>query len=136
MDWKTCVDRRFVKKISSDFELIESLKITSQKRFETAGRLELDDITAGSIITLYYDSLRELLEALAIKEGYKIYNHDCYCSFLKEIMGEETLSSIFDKFRRVRNDINYYGKDLDVKDALVLVSDLKSLIANVRKILS
>ena len=135
MDWKECNNKRLVKKISVDVNLIGSLKLSSGKRLESANRLELDDTTATSIVSLSYEALRELLEALSIKNGFKIYNHECYCAFLKEIVSEENLALLFDKFRKIRNGINYYGKDLSPEDAKDLRTEIINLVKEVKALL-
>ena len=101
MDWKECNEQGFVKSVSIDKELIKSLKISAQKRYDTAERIDIDETTAGTVVTLFYDSLRELFEAKTVEKGYKIYNHDCYCAFLKEVVKEESLGNAFDKFRKI-----------------------------------
>ena len=110
MDWKESNDKKLIKEVTPDNNLVSSLFESSNKKFETASRLELDEITASSKITLYYDCLREILEAISIKKGFKIYNHECYCAFLKEILKEEEIGDLFDRFRKIRNDINIFNK--------------------------
>ena len=79
--------------------------------------------TAASKVSLAYDSLCEMLEALAIKKCYKIYNHECYCAFLKEIIKERVLGDRFDKIRKIRNDSNYYGEEITVEEAEAIISE-------------
>ena len=112
MNWEECNRKKIVKKILPDKNLINSLIEASNNKIESAKRLKLDKITASSIISLSYDALRELLEATAIKKGFKLYNHECYCSFLKEILKNEKLSLDFDRVRKIRNSINYYAKSI------------------------
>lgn len=131
MDWEECNNKRLVKRISVDINLIDSLRTSSEKRLESANRLNLDETTATSIISLCYEALRELLEALSIKKGFKIYNHECYCAFLKEVIKEENFAILFDKFRKIRNGINYYGKDLSPEDAKHLKSEIVELTKKV-----
>ncbi len=83
MDWLNCIKTKFTKKVNMDRNLINALTNSSSKRLKTQFLLELNEDTATSKISLTYDSLRELLEAVAISKGYKIYNHECYYSFLK-----------------------------------------------------
>ena len=135
MDWKECNNKRFVKKVSIDANLIYSLKISSKKKLESANMLDLNETTAVSIISLCYDSLRELLEALAIKKGFKIYNHECFFAFLKEIIKEEKNAVLFDKFRKIRNGINYYGKDLSYEDAKKLKDEIIDLIKEIKHLI-
>lgn len=135
MDWKECRDRMFVKAVSVDVHMIDSLKMSAEKKLETVGRLEIDGTTASTVVTLYYDSLRELLEALGILKGYKIYNHDCYCAFLKEVLAKSEMGNSFDRLRKIRNGINYYGKDVLPDHALELVEEMMRLISDVNDIL-
>ena len=108
MDFKDCIKRRIAKEVSIDEELINYLLKTSQNKWDSEKKLELEYVTSASKISLLYDSLRELLEALAIKNGFKIYNHECYTYFLKEILNESVKADEFDDLRKIRNNINYY----------------------------
>ncbi len=87
----------------------------------------MSDVTAASKLSLAYDSLRELLEALALKKGFKIHNHDCYVAFLKEVMSESVRGDEFDEVRRVRNNVNYYGGTLTAEEASRIIVDIKAL---------
>ena len=135
MDFRECVKKRIIKKVSSDFDLIESLKKSSRGKLESSKMLKVCEVTASSIITLAYDSLRELLEAIALKNGYKIYNHECYCSFLKNIVKDDNLALSFDKVRKIRNSVNYYGKGLLPEDAKQIFDEICRLILRCKKLL-
>lgn len=131
MDFKECIKRRIAKEVSKDEELIKSLLKTSKNKLESEEKLKLDEITSGSKISLLYDSLREFLEALALKNRYKIYNHECYTYFLKEILSRNTLAEEFDELRKIKNSINYYGKEISIQEAneiLIRIKDLRNKI--------
>ncbi|MBI2451906.1 hypothetical protein HYV50_02385 [Candidatus Pacearchaeota archaeon] len=117
MDWEECIKRKIAKEVGADLNLIESLIKTSKNKLESGAKLNLDDSTSSSKISLAYDSLREILEALAIKKGYKIYNHECYTYFLKEALNESIKGDEFDEIRKIRNSINYYGKEISILEA-------------------
>lgn len=127
MDWNDCIKKRIAKEIGIDLDLIESLIRTSNNRLISEEKLKLDDSTSGSKISLAYDSLRELLEALAIKKGYRIYNHECYTYLLKEILNESAKGDEFDELRKIRNSINYYGKDISIIEAKDVLKRIKKL---------
>jgi len=127
MDWVECKLKKFVKEVNVDDGLISSLISSSNKKLESAERLELDDVTAETKVCLLYDSLRETLEGLAVKKGYKIYNHECFTAFLKEILEEDFFSDEFDRFRKIRNGINYYGNVVSVEDAKKIIMEIKNL---------
>jgi len=127
MDFKECIKKRIAKEVAKDEELIKSLLKTSKNRLDSEEKLELNEITSASKISLLYDSLRELLEALALKNGFKIYNHECYTYFLKEILNRNTLAEEFDDLRKIRNSINYYGKEISTREAKEILRRIRNL---------
>ncbi len=127
MDWEECCNRRMVKDVKPDLEMLKSLVKSSKNKLESEKKLGMSKITAASKLSLAYDSLRELLEGLALKKGFKIYNHECYTSFLKEIINESGKGDGFDEIRRVRNSINYYGKEISVEEAQEIIEKINVL---------
>lgn len=127
MDWDECKLKNFVKLSSVDENLIKSLILQSQKKLITDKFSPLNKDTASTKVSNNYDSLREILEAIAIQKGFKIYNHDCFSAFLKEIIRLEKESFEFDNLRRIRNSINYYGKDLGIEEARDLILKINEL---------
>ncbi len=128
MDWLECKDKRIVKDISIDEHMINSILKTSKDKIESENLLPLNSTTISSKISLAYDSLRELLEATALKNGFKIYNHECYTPFIKEILKDSNLGDEFDEIRRLRNSINYYGKEISKEECIEIVNNIKNLI--------
>jgi hypothetical protein len=123
MDWKECLGKRISKGVGRDESLIRSLLRSSANRQKSEAALPMSAVTADSKVSLAYDSLRELLEALALSSGYKIYNHECYAAFLKEVAGRSDLGDDFDRLRMLRNSINYYGREVspaEASDAIAL----------------
>ena len=133
MDFAACKKNNLAKDVKVDKNLIESLLKSSSKKFQTQKLLKLDDDTASSKITLIYDAMREILESLAISKGYKIYNHECYCAFLKEIMKESSLGDTFNNFRKIRNDIDYYGKDISANDAKQIIRGMVAFMDFIKR---
>jgi hypothetical protein len=132
LDWKGCKDLMLAKNISPDPNLITFLIASSADRQKTAKMLPINETTKESIISLMYDSLRELLTALAIKHGYKIYNHECYTQFLKSVIIDEKLAYEFDSVRLLRNRLNYYGKKIPLQDAKNRIDEFDVLISKVK----
>lgn len=127
MDWRECVDSGMAKKVKPDKEMIAAILSSADKRMKSVDLLKTSSVTANSKLSLAYDALRETLEALAIKHGYKIYNHECYTCFLKELLGSDFEAEEFDALRRSRNKVNYYGKELSVGESDTLVRKIKEL---------
>ena len=70
-----------------------------------------------------YDALRELLEALCTLHGYKVTNHICLGELLKKLEPDFDYNS-FDRFRYIRNSINYYGKTVGLTDGKNLIAKI------------
>jgi len=133
IDWETCKAERLAKPVQSDKEMIISLIKLANDREKTASLLPINDVTKETVISLLYDVSRELLEALALKHGYKIYNHECYTPFLRVIINDEQFALEFDSLRKLRNGINYYGKKIELRDASRIASTTKLLISKARE---
>lgn len=132
MDFTSCRKNKLIKEIKIDHNLVSALIQSSAKKLKSQDMLKLSDDTASSKITLIYDSVRELLEALAVSNGYKIYNHECYTSFLKEILKESNLGQNFDNFRKIRNDINYYGKLVSMEESEFIINQMKEFLKTLK----
>ena len=126
MDWKECLKSKIAKEVKMDKNLIVSIRKTASSKIESADLLP-KHLFIGKI-TLLYDALREHLECISIENGYKIYNHECYSAFLKEVLNMSREGDIFDKLRKIRNGINYYGKEISEEEAEQVISDLKMLV--------
>lgn len=135
MDWKECCSRRIAKDVKPDMGMIASLTKSSKNKSESESRLEMSNTTAGSKLSLAYDSLREILEALSLKNGFKIYNHECYAAFLKEVMKESYKADEFNEIRKVRNAVNYYGKEISVEEANEIIARIKKLAVSIAELL-
>ena len=126
-DWKKCLDSLTAKSVNPDESMIKSLIKMSKNKLDSESRLKMNSITAASKLSLAYDSLRELLEALALRNGYKIYNHECYTAFLKEVLNQSEKGDEFDDIRKIRNAVNYYGKDITIEEAAKPITRIKNL---------
>lgn len=126
MDWNECVKKRIVKNIKEDKNLAISTRGIAAVKIESADALP-EHLYIGKI-TLLYDALREYLECVALEKGYKIYNHECYAAFIKEILGLSREGDIFDELRKIRNGINYYGKTITKEESEEVIRKLKLLI--------
>jgi len=117
-----------VRKASKDEGLIKSLIKTAKNDLKFFGKLEINEDSSRRLVGIFYDVLRSLLESMASIDEYKIYLHEAFTYYLKEIKGEEEISVKFDRFRKIRNSINYYAKEISIDEAKELIGDLKNMI--------
>ncbi len=134
MDWIECKKEKFVKDdVFVDKLLIKVLKEKADEKFKFIDSLEINNLSAETIVCDFYDILRMFLEALAMRNGFKIKNHECYCSFISEFLNLNELSIKFNYLRKIRNGINYYKKRVNAIEAKDLITDLKDAIYQVKK---
>lgn len=135
IDWEGCKAQGFAKKVGQDSNKIQDIIDSANNREKTAKLLPINETTKETVISLLYDVLRELLEALALKNGFKIYNHECYASFLKSFINDDNFSLEFNSMRLLRNSINYYGKEIQLSDANIIFLKLGKLIKKAKVLL-
>lgn len=121
MDWGECIKNKIVKDVNVDINKINSIRKVAYEKIKSANYLPDDHMI--SKITLLYDALREFLEAKALEKGFKIYNHECYTAFLKEILEKTKEANLFDEIRKIRNGINYYGRQIDEEEFIYIVEN-------------
>ena len=132
MDMNTCKRKNLVKTIKPDTSKIQALAKSAKRKIEASNVLPKE--LGEPKISLMYDALRTILESIALERGYKIYNHECYTAFLKEVLQRSRLGDEFDNFRKVRNGINYYGKEVNPEEAKELLLQMKKFIEKIRKL--
>src|SRR3989344_485846 len=111
MKFEDFIKNRQIKNTIKDMQLAKSLLSTAEQDLEFFKTLPINNISARKIVSNYYDILRSTLEALASLEGYKVYSHEAFTYYLKENVEGDT-SRKFERLRKIRNSINYYGKEI------------------------
>jgi hypothetical protein len=128
------VRNKKVRKTSFDKGLFASLVKTSKLDLEYLDSVEINGFSSRKTMSNYYDVMRAYLEALGLKKGYKIYSHEAFTFFLKEI-DEVVLAIKFDRMRKIRNGINYYGEDITVEEVKANVIVIKEIIKRILELL-
>lgn len=121
------ISQNLARKAEKDKNLAKALFLTAEKDIIFLDNLETSENSARKIVTNYYDILRSILESMAALDGYKVYSHEAFTYYLKE-KNEEALSAKFDRLRKIRNGINYYGNSISVDEAKEIVEDMKRII--------
>ncbi|MBI2135855.1 HEPN domain-containing protein [Candidatus Woesearchaeota archaeon] len=82
-----------------------------------------------------YESMREAADSILYKEGFKSFSHEASIIYLlrKGFTNDEI--NAFDRFRKIRNGIKYYGKDCDKEDAEEAFSLAKKVVSRIREML-
>lgn len=132
MDLNDFKKRGLVRKSSKDISLIKSLIKLSENDEVVTKKIKLNNLSARMILMNYYNILRMILEAIAADNELKIYSHEAYTYFLKTL-GEDIFSEQFNRFRKLRNKLSYYGEDLSVEEVLILSDGIKKMTRKLKK---
>jgi hypothetical protein len=133
MKFDDFLKRGLVKRASKDISFSKALILNAQKDLSFLNELEVNEKSARRLTADYYDVLRIILEAIAILDGYKIYSHEAFSYFLSE-KGDSVSALKFDRFRKIRNNINYYGADISVEESKEVIEDIKKLVDSLIKV--
>ncbi|RLG13439.1 hypothetical protein DRN69_05585 [Candidatus Pacearchaeota archaeon] len=128
MKFQDFIQQKLVRRSSKDKALARSLVQNAKEDIEFLDGLEINEKSSRKLMTNYYDILRSILEAISAIEGYKIYSHEAFTCFLKEKKKEDLLSIKFDRFRKIRNSINYYGRDISIEETKENIKEIKKMI--------
>lgn len=123
MDLEECYKKGFIKKININTELIKSLIEMADINEQTVKTALLTKINISSYVSLAYDSLREILEAIAISNCYKVTSHSCLGELLKNLLKDFDYYE-FDRLRYTRNGINYYGIKIDFQQGKEIINKI------------
>lgn len=133
MNFENSIINGKAKKIMPNKIRASSIFNSSIQAIETAKMIELKQNTLKSILRELYEGLREYCEAIGYLRGYKFLDHESIGYFLRDILKEQSMSVKFDRYRRLRNGINYYGEDVDIETVKEAVIEIPKLIKGLEK---
>ncbi|MBW2976523.1 hypothetical protein KY347_03700 [Candidatus Woesearchaeota archaeon] len=133
MNFESSLANGKAKKIMPNKIRASSIFKSSVQAIETAKAIRLNQNTLKSILRELYEGLREYCEAIGYLRGYKFLDHESIGYFLRDILKERSLSMKFDRYRRLRNGINYYGGDIDIETVKEAIIEIPKLIRELEK---
>jgi len=125
-----------VKRVTPNRIRAASLFKSSSQAIETAKVIPLSVNTSKTVLRELYEGLREYCEAIGYLKGYKFLDHESMTYFILDILKEQSASNKFDRYRKLRNGINYYGEDIDletVKEAAIEIPVIINILAKYPK---
>lgn len=126
-DWEKSIEDGKVLKISPNQERAKSLIASSLRLLNIIEKLKLDKENGFFILTNYYDIILESLLSLLYKKGYQSLDHLSIGYYIKDVLDNQEFFNIFDKYRKTRNKILYYGRNIDLETSQQGIKDLKRL---------
>ena len=121
------------KKVMPNKIRASSIFKSSIQAIETAKIIQLNENTLKSIFRELYEGLREYCEAIGYLRGYKFLDHESIGYFLRDVIKEQSASKKFDRYRKLRNGINYYGEDIDIETVKEAIIEIPRLVKELEK---
>lgn len=132
LSWNEYLMQGKVRKTQPNRGVITALIRMANNRISTFSAISLTEQNASVIFANYYDALRELCEAIALVDGYKIYSHEAIGLFFREVLKDNHFFMVFDRFRTMRNGVNYYGTSIPINEASQCIDEINQLILKMK----
>lgn len=126
MDLKDCFRKGLIKKTVPEDGLIRSLIAMAASKELAVRSAPITAETISAFVSLAYDALREVLEALCISRGHKVLSHICIGQLLRDLLPNFDYET-FDRVRWIRNSINYYGKSVELEQGKKIIEQIFTL---------
>ena len=133
MNFENSLANGKAKKVTPNKIRASSFFKSSVQAIETAKAIELNQNSLKSIFRELYEGLREYCEALGYLMGYKFIDHESIGYFLRDILKVQSVSMKFDRYRRLRNGINYYGEDMDIETVKEAIIEIPKIMKELGK---
>lgn len=134
MNLQQAIDEGIIIIVPANKARARNLFRTAQDSFDTISQLSVNEKSAKTIIRDLYECLRQFAQAKGYEKGYSFQNHAAIQHFLDEVLGLARAARQFDRFRKLRNGINYYGDSVSVEtanDALESIPQMMNEIKNI-----
>ena len=118
-----------IRRIPVDKERAASLKAAAEDVLATLKLIPVRKESAKTIVRETYEGIRQSFEVLGYERGYKFESHEAIFHFILDVLKEQEIAQLFDRYRLLRNKINYYGKEVDVTTAERAKKDAARIIS-------
>ena len=122
-----------IKKIYPDAIRSKSLLKMSKDALNVLNIASLNEDTMNIIFRELYEGLRQYVESIGYLKGFKFRTHEAITLFLKENLNEKEISLKFDKYRKLRNGINYYGNPVNIETVREAIKEIPKIIKKLSK---
>lgn len=137
MEIDECFEKGMIKKTKPSNEMAKSLVKMSAIKERVVNKAVLDEETINAYLPMAYESLREVMEAICITRGYKVISHICLGEIVRKLIKDFKFIE-FDRFRYIRNGINYYGEFVELEQGKELIEKIfamrKELLKDLKSI--
>jgi len=136
MSFQNSIDEGYVRIIPKDIIKSKSLIKSSKQALETIKTMPINENSSKTILRELYTALMQYIEAIGYLKGYKFLSHKSMTYFIKEILNNNILAEKFDRYRKIRNNINYQGQDISKETVKKSLKEIPEIIKKLRIIYS
>lgn len=132
MNFENSLKEGFVRNVVKNVNRARSLERSAKQAIDTAKLIPLNDGSLKTILRELYEGLRQYCEAIGFLHGYKFESHESINYFLRDVLKESKVAEKFDRYRKLRNRVNYYGEEIEVesvKGALIEVPEIMKVLS-------
>lgn len=135
MNFRTILESGRARKVPINKIRALNLFKSSNQAIQTAKVISLNEESSKTIFRELYEGLREYCEAIGYTKGYKFLDHEAITYFLTDVLKERIVASKFDRYRRLRNGINYYGESIDIETVKLALLEIPKLVETLNNFL-
>ncbi len=121
------------KKIYLERIKAKSLLKSAEEAVSAAKKFPFEPTILKSILRELYEGFRQYCEAIGYLRGYKFLSHEVIVYFLEDVLQEKAVAARFDRYRKIRNGINYYGDDVSPETVKEALAEIPMLIEKLRQ---
>ena len=121
------LERGDAKRVQPNPARAQSLRRAAAEALRTAKTIPLAAHTRKSILRELYEALRQTCEARAYEDGIQFRTHDAITDYLRDERNDPVAANEFDRYRRLRNGINYYGDEIAEETVRAALHDIPAL---------
>ena len=123
-----------VKKQKPDANLSKATLKESIERLKFSKKL-VNKAKAKYVLENAYESMREASDSLLYIDGFKSFSHEASIVYLFKKGFSENEIMEFDRFRKIRNGIKYYGEDCEESDAQLAIKLAEQIVKKIKGII-
>lgn len=129
MNFQEYVKKGFVEKVKVDKKKAHAVYKLASKKLFVQSSFPIDKDHLEVKFSLFFHSLTQFLDSLALQKGYKILITDAYVAFMKDMLKEAILSKRFAQVIETYKLMKHEGKTLTKEE-------FESKLANLMELLS
>jgi len=122
-----------LKRIKPNNIRAKSLIRSSQQAIKSVSNLAINETNKKTILRELYEGFGQFCEAIGYIKGYKFSSHEAIGYFLKDILKEEKIFRNFDRYRKLRNRINYCGDNINEETVIEALQEIPRMIILLNK---